>query len=273
MPSNQVPVTMGSSRAMSLEIGDLRVHDVCFIPLLTLPRHSHGHTGLAVVLEGSFDTTWGSRTRRCTPATVMVEPAGTEHANRFESAGARVLVVEPDASRVESLEPCRALLRRPHHFRHGGLSVLAWQVARELQAPDATSPLVVEGLVLEMLAGAARLGEQARRERLPPPWLKRAQELLHSGPMTRVSVTEIAREVGVHPVHLARTFRTHYHVPLGTYQRRLRLEWARQALIASADPIVVIALAAGFADQAHFTRAFHGHTGFTPQLYRRLAGH
>ena len=71
MPSNQVPVTMGSSRAMSLEVGDLRVHDVCFIPLLTLPWHSHGHTGLGVVLEGSFDTTWGSKTRRCTPATVM----------------------------------------------------------------------------------------------------------------------------------------------------------------------------------------------------------
>jgi len=273
MLSNHVPVTMGSSRAESIEVGGFRVLDVCFLPQITLPKHSHERTGVAVVLEGSFDTTSGSKTRRCTPATILVEPVGAEHGNRFDSAGAHVLVVQPDAERVDSLEPCRELLHFGHHFQHGGVAALAWHVVRELQVPDVTSPLAVEGLVLEMLAGAARLEERERNSQRPPPWLSRAQELLHSGLRARVRVTEIAREVGVHPVHLARAFRACYHIPLGTYHRQLRLEWARLRLVTSEDSIATIAMAAGFADQAHFTRAFRQHTGFTPGRYRCMTAH
>jgi AraC family transcriptional regulator len=34
--------------------------------------------------------------------------------------------------------------------------------------------------------------------------------------------------------------------------------------------LATVALAAGFADQSHFTRFFKRHTGLTPNAYRRM---
>jgi AraC family transcriptional regulator len=78
--------------------------------------------------------------------------------------------------------------------------------------------------------------------------------------------------VQVHPAHLSRAFRTHFKVSLGSYLRRLRLDWAREQLVHSAASLASVALAAGFADQSHFTRAFKRYTGLTPNTYRRTIG-
>jgi AraC-like DNA-binding protein len=48
-----------------------------------------------------------------------------------------------------------------------------------------------------------------------------------------------------------------------------RLELARERMRGE-RPLVEIALDAGFADQAHFTRAFRSAFGLTPARYRAL---
>jgi len=71
------------------------------------------------------------------------------------------------------------------------------------------------------------------------------------------------------PDDLARQFR----IALGTSPHRYlfmrRLQHAREA-IHEARPLVQVACDAGFADQAHFTRAFKGAFGLTPGRYRAL---
>ncbi len=58
-------------------------------------------------------------------------------------------------------------------------------------------------------------------------------------------------------------------MPLGTYMRRLRVEWAADRLAGSDLPISTIAFRAGFADQPHLTRTFKSETGWTPGQYRK----
>jgi AraC family transcriptional regulator len=55
---------------------------------------------------------------------------------------------------------------------------------------------------------------------------------------------------------------------MGSYVRRLRLEWAAKELGRTDSSLAAIALAAGFADQSHFTRAFKYQVGITPSVYR-----
>jgi AraC family transcriptional regulator len=76
----------------------------------------------------------------------------------------------------------------------------------------------------------------------------------------------------VHPDHLARAFKLRFGLPIGSYLRRLRLDWAATRLESNEQAISAIALAAGFADQSHFTRTFRRHTGLTPHEYRHAFG-
>jgi AraC-like DNA-binding protein len=180
----------------------------------------------------------------------------------------RVLVVQPDHQREELLRPLDGLLERINNFRHGGIEMLARRVARELQAPDAAAPLAVEALVLDMLASAARADPGPNDTTDPPAWLERAREFVHARFLDAPRIADIAAAVDIHPAHLAAVFRRHYRIPLGTYVRRLRLEWSARCLLEDERSLSSIAFEAGFSDQSHFTRAFKSYSGQTPGEYR-----
>lgn len=108
-----------------------------------------------------------------------------------------------------------------------------------------------------------------REGRREPDWLGRVREILHDRPTEVVRMADLAREADVHPVHLARVFRRHHGCTLAEYQRRLRIR-AACARLAGDEPLSVIALSVGFADQAHFTRRFKELVGVPPGKYRRL---
>jgi AraC family transcriptional regulator len=147
---------------------------------------------------------------------------------------------------------------------------VARRAAGELRAPDGVTPFAVEGLVLEMLAMAARLrtAETAAGGRRHPRWLAEARSLVHDQYREQLRVADVAKAVGVHPVHLARAFRRQYGIPIGTYARGLRVDWAAGRLRNCDDSIAQIALDAGFFDQSHFTRTFKRQFGATPLAYR-----
>jgi AraC family transcriptional regulator len=78
----------------------------------------------------------------------------------------------------------------------------------------------------------------------------------------------LASAVGVHPVHLARSFREAHGASVGEYLRRLRVEFAQREVLRTDAPLSEIALSAGFCDQSHFGRTFKRHTGVTPAQAR-----
>lgn len=269
-----VPITMGASGAATLVLDDFLVTDAVFPAREHLPPHVHARACFAVMLEGSFDISITHRVYPCEPGSAVTEPAEERHGNMLGTAGAHVVVVQPDAAAMDRLGPCGRLFQEVHYTRKTPVCAPAWRIARELRAPDAATPLAVEGLVLEILALATRSDQLVERMcRAPaPPWLARAREELHARFLHPPRLSELAAGAGVHPDHLARAFRLRFGVSVGRYVRRLRLDWAAARLEAPAELIVHIALQAGFADQSHFTRAFRCHTGLTPSQYRRMFG-
>lgn len=125
----------------------------------------------------------------------------------------------------------------------------------------------MEGLLLDMLVAASRIGPGARSEVLPP-WLSRVQEMLHEEPTAGLSVAALARAANVHPAYLSRAFRRFFHCSLGEYARRIRLDWTVRRLVSGNDSIATIAMEGGFADQSHFTRCFKRSYAVTPRSFR-----
>ena len=271
--TTSVPVTTGSIGFRGADIGGFHVARIAFPPKLTLPLHNHPRATVAVILRGGFDGTTRGGSHSCPTGSMLTEPAGEDHGNRFAPAGATVLVVQPDPAWTELLEPFAALLDRFDYQQNGVVGGLARRASSELNARDAVAPFALEGLILELLATAARVrnpnGSSIGRRR--PLWLDEARDLLHATPGQNLRVSEVAEVIGVHPVHLTRTFRVHYGVSVGAYLRNLRLERAAHALIASTSTIAEIAAQAGFYDQSHFTRTFKRKYGLTPQDYRRAS--
>jgi AraC family transcriptional regulator len=129
------------------------------------------------------------------------------------------------------------------------------------------SLLAIESIALGMLAEASR--RVARdADRPAPAWLRQARAFVEQHFAEPVPLADVARRVGVHPVHLARTFRRVYQTTFGGYVRQVRIDFARRELAVSSGSLSEIAAAAGFCDQSHFTRLFKQYTGLTKAEYR-----
>jgi len=81
-------------------------------------------------------------------------------------------------------------------------------------------------------------------------------------------LTLTAHEVGVHPVHLAPSFRRFLGCTFGHYLATVRLRKACELLLTTETPIADVAHACGFADHAHLCRSFKEATGRTPTAFR-----
>lgn len=266
---SRITVDSGCVSSRRAERPGFRVIDARFPANLHKPAHRHDWPTFGVILEGELEVAFGGVSRRCPPATVGGEPLGEDHWNRVGPEGVHIVAFEIDPARMLGLEPARGLLRDGRSLRHRAAGDLGRRAVRELGATDAAAPLLLESILFELLGLFVRSEGLDAAPRRPPAWLRGVQEAVHDRFLEPLSTEELAREAGVHAIHLARVFRAHLGSTIGEYQRGLRLDWAARRLTETDDPIVDVALAAGFADQSHFGRAFRDHYGWTPNQYRR----
>lgn len=87
-----------------------------------------------------------------------------------------------------------------------------------------------------------------------------------------ISLDSLARIAGVGRFHFARSFKAALGVSPMTLVERARIDAAKALLARGPVAIAEVAASVGFADQSHFTRRFHRHTGTTPAAFARQAG-
>jgi len=128
----------------------------------------------------------------------------------------------------------------------------------------------IEMKALELLDPLVKLA-LGREQLACPGWLRRARDLLHDSFRLPLRVGLIAREIGVHPVHLTRVFRRHNGCTVSEYLRALRLAEAGRLILRQGHTIAEAAHEAGFADQAHLCRCFSERFGFSSKSFRSAA--
>jgi AraC family transcriptional regulator len=257
----QVAVTTGAFQVDGLAVSFGRVTSMRFPAGLELPPHAHPEANIAVVLAGGW-LDGQSHERDCFAPSIVVEPAGEVHANRFGAVETAVLSLTLEAGRLGSV--VGGLTQQFLRTRDPSIELLARRAANELDDPDDVTPLSVEAAALELVARIARSVGLERR----PSWLGKAREVLHDRYADPLSLTDIADAIGVEPERLARGFRRAYGESLGDYLRRIRVNAAARLLATTDEPISRVAGEVGFADQAHLTRWFGRYLETTPGRYR-----
>lgn len=235
---------------------------------VTLPIHAHELPHFCFVLAGNYKENIAGSLFERGPNALVYYPPDVSHGEEHFSNG-RHFLVEIDLKGLDKVKEYGAGLCEPIFLGGDSSLWLAARMYREFKERDGFSALALESISTELLIAASRQGTK-KVERKPPPWLERVKEFLHENFSEPYGLNELAKAVGVHPTHLARVFRQFERCTVGDYIRKIRVEYARERILGSNEPLVEIALAAGFADQTHFTRSFKRVTGMTPTEFRTI---
>ena len=133
-----------------------------------------------------------------------------------------------------------------------------------VQGPDPLAREVACHLFSRQLL--ARLTPASWDER-PPQHLQRAAELMQDDSASPLSLSQLSAVAGLTPSHFVRAFSQHYGMTPHAYLLDRRIRHAR-TLLKQGQPLAEVALASGFADQAHFQRQFKRRVAATPGQYR-----
>lgn len=101
--------------------------------------------------------------------------------------------------------------------------------------------------------------------------LRRVADFIETHLADDIDIGRLASVAGLSLWHFARAFKISTRVTPHQFVINRRLALGRELLHAKHSSIAVIAIACGFADQAHFSRSFQARHGLTPGEYRRRA--
>lgn len=220
--------------------------------------HSHDYHQASILLAGRLLERHGGRDREVAQPSAGFKPAGLTHDNRYGRDGALILSVNLDPAGFAG-----DLDRTGWHWSPTppcGRSAELLGLVREGGSTAADAVWDVLAAAGEAPAATALRGE--------PGWLRRIRERLED-PQDRTDIAGMAAGERVHRVHLSRCFQAHHAVPPSVYRSRHRVSRALGLLAAGMAPAAA-ATEAGYADQAHLSRAVKRQTGLTPGGFGRF---
>lgn len=237
--------------------------------------HRHDTYAIGLTERGVQVFDYRGATYASTPGNVVVLHPDEAHDGRAGTDagfGYRQLYVEPavvfDAVRALRGSAGALPCARQPVTTNATLAAAVRAAFRHPLEPTAIDDLVVrlaEGL-LEADPSAART---AASRQFDLAAIERARQFLAAEQTRVVRSSELEAVTGLTRYELARQFRAIVGTSPYRYSLMRRLELAR-TLVARRRPLADIALAAGFADQAHFTRMFSAAFGMPPARYRAL---
>jgi AraC-like DNA-binding protein len=238
-------------------------------------KHRHDTYAICLTTTGVLAFDYRGNKEISMPGQVVVLHPDESHdgyAATHTGFGYRQLYVEP----AVIFEAIQTMYAHPHALPFVRMPVV---LNRKLSAAiisafeDTREPLAIDSLVVQVAEGLMEADSRSPRSPLPQtldvPALKRARQYLDAQNMRVVHSLELEAITGLTRYELARQFRAMCGTSPYRYLLMRRLDVARN-LLAQGQSLVEVALEAGFADQAHFSRMLKATFGVTPARYRAL---
>lgn len=152
---------------------------------------------------------------------------------------------------------------------------IALSLLQAVQAPETgVSNLYVDGLVNALILHLLQrqTGSVAKADSMlvaDTPALRRLPEYIEAHLGENLDIASLAREAGLSPQALTRSFREVFGLTIHQYVLTRRLERAKHLLLATDTSVVNIALETGFSSQSHLSTVFRRLVGATPGQFRQ----
>lgn len=138
-------------------------------------------------------------------------------------------------------------------------------------------PLVVEEAVVRLLERVLhRTYGKGPSPLLPCSGSRQAEIVRHTEIILserwneRLTLRDIATEVGISAYHLCRSFRSRTGLGLHQYRQQLRIRWSLELVAEGTMPLVDVALETGFSSHSHFTSTFRREFRHSPSRFRAV---
>ena len=265
----RMPIARGQADR-GVDLLGVRVRIVHYLPGRRMENHAHESASITLVIRGAFEEESAFGSIRAGVGDCVIKPPGVPHADHFGDWQTTTLQIAIPGE-IQALHRDGDFALRG--YRCGAdprLAPVLFNMFTILLNSESAKPQpVINDLTLDALGVAA-----AQTRRIPatrPSWLARVEDEIRASLPGTIRVAKLAESVGVHPVHLARVFQRVYGCGVVEYIRRLRVQYAANAMARRRITLCEAALDAGFFDQPHLNRAFRRQLGLSPAQYRRLA--
>jgi AraC-like DNA-binding protein len=234
-------------------------------------ERSHDAPVVTVLLSGASVLEQGGRASIMEAGTALLTPAGVPYRSAHPfgcgDVGCHVRPSWPLLDDLGRRAPAdrlsTALAARVHLRFRAAVEAAAHGRSDALELEEAALSLL--GALPRALAAAAPPASSRRHVDL----VERTKSLLLRRAGDRLSLAQVAGEVGSSAYHLARVFRRHTGLSLHGYRTRVRLLSALDRVAEARGALTALALELGFASQSHLTDAFRRTFGIPPGALAR----
>ena len=228
--------------------------------------HEHECAYFCLLVHGRYTEFYEGRTIEYKPFQIAIHPPRLRHSDEIGEEGSVFFMIELADSWKDRLGSILDLTSVKVELGGHDLTWLAMRIFREI--PDFTpeSELHVESLLFELIATAGRIPPDPHER--DASWFRSVVDYLNAEFTEPVSMQMLAEIGGVHPVTVARGFRTHYQQTASEFVNRLRVRLACEMILGGDASLAAVAADCGFSDQSYFTRVFKSITGTTPAAFR-----
>lgn len=240
-------------------------------------KHSHETFSFGVVTGGT--SSYLNEKQRCIigPGTVVLMNPGDVHAcNPERDAAWSYRMFYLDMTWLQRQQVDLEVASEGQYRRFEAILTLDAAIRTQLDtlfnamtAPEADTFACEHHLAMFCETLHVRLGvgkAQKTRRGLAPHSVQRVARQLEEGG-TATSLEALAHDAGMSASQLIRQFKQHFGLTPHAYLLNSRVQYAQRQL-RRGEPLAQVAVDAGFADQAHFQRAFKQHLAATPGQYR-----
>lgn len=218
--------------------------------------HYHENIHLSSILVGGNLESRKEKDIIVTPGKIIAYEAGEVHRNRYTAFPSKNLNIElnnlffNDEIRFSNLKPSNDTY------------LYSMKVYYELLINDSYSNQSIKQIIKSFFFNT--------KYSKKPEWLDTLLLLLHDRWQEFISLEELSKELGLHPVSISKYFAKYVNCTLADYMRTIKVKHAVHILLTTNKPIAEIAFLCGFSDHSHMNRLFRFYIGFSPKMLRSL---